>query len=161
MAIKIGRGEIEKLKKRATGAMSRLKNAREKAEETANQVVTAGTIGATAFLFGFANGRVADDEGKPGIEILGVPLDLLSAVGFHIMGFVVSDKYGGHFHNFGNGALASYTTILGVSVGTKMRAEANQAAANAAAPAASGRAIGPKRRQLSMEELQAIARQRA
>jgi len=129
MAINVGRKEVENLKKRAEGAMARLKGVKEKAENAAGRVVDAATIGGTSFLMGVVNGRFLDPAtGKRGLEVLGVPVEVIATVGFHVLGFMSSDKYGTHLHNFGNGALASYTNILGIGVGDKMRQTAARAA---------------------------------
>ena len=53
-----------------------------------------------------------------GVEFLGVPLDLIVAGGTHAVAFMgIAPK---HLHNFGDGALASYSTVLGAGIGRKM-----------------------------------------
>ena len=152
--IKVGRAEVERLKKQATGAMSRLRSVREKAEETAMVVVRSATVSGTAFLFGLTRGRFIDEQtGKPGVEIFGVPVELVAAAGFHVLGFMGSDKYGQHLHNFGDGALAAYTVGLGIDVGTRMR----QQAPAQPAQAASGALPRPR---MTTQQLYNLARQR-
>lgn len=158
MAINVGRKEVENLRKRAEGAMARLRGVREKAEQAAGTVIQSATIGGTAFLLGVVNGRFYDAATqKRGIEVLGVPLEIISTVGFHVLGFMSSEKYGEHLHNFGDGALAAYTNVLGMGVGEKMRQNAaNNAAAQAPAqvPASTS---GPG---LTPAQMQAIANMR-
>ena len=159
MAINVGRKEVENLKKRAEGAMARLRGVREKAEAAAGTVVQSATIGGTSFLLGVVNGRVVAPDGKRGVEVLGVPLEIIGAVGFHILGFMSSEKYGSHLHNFGDGALAAYTNLLGISVGEKMR-QANLAAQQPAAPAPAAIAPTASGSRLSAQQLQQIANMR-
>lgn len=136
MAMKFGKAEIDNLKKRAEGAMNRMRSIREKAEETAGRVVQIVTINGTAFGFGYLNGRMVNDRGERGVELFGVPVEAIAGIGLHLLGFMSSNKYGEHLHNFGNGALAAYSTTMGVEIGEKMRQNA-LTAARAAAPAAS------------------------
>ncbi len=134
MAFKIGRAEIDNLKKRAEGAMTRMKSIREKAEETAMRVVQTVTICGTSFGFGYMNGRMMDPQGRRGVELFGVPMEAITGIGMTLFGFMSSSsKYADHLHNIGNGALAAYTTSLGVEVGEKMRVNALRAANPAAA----------------------------
>jgi len=167
MAIRVGKNEVERLKKRAEGFSARLRSVKEKAEESAGHLVQTVTITATSFAFGLANGRFVDAQGRRGVELFGVPLELLSGIGIHLLGFMGSSKYSEHLHNIGDGAVAAYTTILGVSVGDRMRQ--NQASPNGANAETSGprrrpQQMGPGQRsqfnRLSDEEIMRIAASR-
>lgn len=142
--LQITRADAEKLLKRAQGAGQAIKRARERADEVVGTVVQTTEIGTAAFGFGLVNGRWG------GVEVLGVPLDLLAAGGLHVLGFVgvASD----HLHNFGDGALASFATTLGRGVGIEMAQKAAQQPNQLPAGAAAGYAG-----RLSREELQRLA----
>ncbi len=76
-------------------------------KDTAFQLVE---VNALAFGFGFV-------RGKWGGEVFKIPADLASGVVLHAAGFFGGRRWGHHFHNLGDGALASYFTTLGSSVG--------------------------------------------
>lgn len=121
MAHKIGKAEIERLRRRAESANSRLRNVKEKAEKATDAIVSALAINASSFAFGLVNGRWMDEDGERGVKIFGVPLELASGITLHLIGFAAGDMYANRLHDFGNGALAAYTTTMGVMIGDKMR----------------------------------------
>lgn len=112
----ITRSDAERLLKSAQSAKASIKRARERADEAIGRVVQTTEIGSAAFVMGVVNGR------WNGVEVLGVPLDLLLGGGLHVLAFagVASD----HLHNFGDGSLASYSTTLGAGIGREMAQKA-------------------------------------
>lgn len=102
--------------------LARIKNDH---KESMAALVYTGEGATAAFAMGMVNGRWG------GVELLGVPLSLLSAGGAHLLGFagIASE----HMHAFGNGFLFNYASELGLGIGARMAAEAARAAA---APAA-------------------------
>jgi len=85
---------------------------KEKATETMGVVVQTTEIGVAAFGFGVMRGKFQDPN------LMGVPIDLMAGLGLHVLGFFGgAGQYSSHSHNFGDGALASYLTSLGVGIG--------------------------------------------
>lgn len=121
----ISRSDAERLLKTAQNARASIKRARERADEAIGRIVQTTEIGSAAFVMGVVNGRWS------GVEVLGVPLDLLAGGGLHVLGFmgIAPD----HLHNFADGSLASYTATIGAGIGREMAAKAA-----AVPPAASG-----------------------
>ncbi len=81
-------------------------------------LVATSEMATAAFGMGVIDGRFG------GVELLGMPLSLLSAAGSHLMGF--AGVAPSHMHAFGNGFLANYLSTLGAGVGSKMLADANR-----------------------------------
>ena len=124
--------ELDKYKSAAKAAMTRAKNAKEEAIEATERakeevaeatmtVVQSLEVGATAFAFGVMNGR------KGGAEVAGVAADLAAAVALHSIGLFTGGDAAEHFHNCGDGALASYATIQGIGIGKKWAEDARKA----------------------------------
>jgi len=71
-----------------------------------------------AFGFGVLQTKVG------GIEIVGVPLELLAGVGAHAAAFMgIGGKAGSLLHSAGNGALAAWAVTMGRGVGEHMNAK--------------------------------------
>lgn len=120
MATKLSKTEFDRAKRLAQSAMSRARAMKEKAEGAVEQVTGAALVGGTAFLFSYAMHRFRGDDDAPGIEILGVPLDLGASLALHALAlFGVGGKYSEQMKQIANGALASYTTTLGAGLGTR------------------------------------------
>lgn len=117
--------QLEGIERSLKAKDSTIKRVKEEAEKTVLQVVRTVEITGTAFGLGVVNGRY----GSP--SILGVPVDLGIGLAGHAAAFF--DIAPDHMHAVGDGALASYTTALGVGVGTKMLQETQRAAAQMAA----------------------------
>lgn len=113
---------LEDLQSKYEGMKSRVKNITAAAEDKVMTVVQSAEVGVTAFGFGVINGYWA----RP--ELLGVPVDGLTALGLHGVGFFMKPEVGRHLHNLGDGALSSWLTGVGVGIGTKMLQEKNAAA---------------------------------
>jgi len=104
-------------------AMARVKQIKEKTTEAMGQVVQTVEVGVAAFGFALARGRFEDKEG---LNVVGVPVDLGVGVLAHVLGFMgAAGKYDEHLHNFGDGALACYLTVLGGGIGRDMKVKAD------------------------------------
>lgn len=89
---------------------------KEKGQEQLGHVLQTAEVGATAFGFGFARGKMGDAEGN--LDIAGMPASLVAAVGMHGLGFMgVFGKHSEHAHNIGDGALAEYAAVQGMRMG--------------------------------------------
>jgi hypothetical protein len=89
---------------------------KEKGQEQLGHVLQTAEVGATAFGFGFARGKMGDAEGN--LDIAGMPTSLVAAVGMHGLGFMgVFGKHSEHAHNIGDGALAEYAAVQGMRMG--------------------------------------------
>ncbi len=105
----------------AKDALSRAKHSiarvREKAETAIGQGIEVAEVGATAFGFGYANGRWGGDEGE--IKVFGLPVDL--GTGIALTGLAMFGgfgKYAEHGVNVGAGAIASYGYRTGYQLGS-------------------------------------------
>lgn len=118
-ALQISKGELVKLAKKAEGLQSRAKKAMEKADEAIEKVVRTAEIGASAFGFGLIQGRYGS------IEVVGVPIDLASGLGLHVLGFMgVGGAMGSHLHSLADGAIASYAVTMGRGAGVTWKEKA-------------------------------------
>jgi len=124
--MKLSLSQLSNLESKYTSAKKSVQRVREEAQATVMQVVRTVEVGGTAFSFGIVNGR----WGRP--EFVGVPVDLLTSIGLHGLGFVLDKEAAPHLHNLGDGALASYLTALGTGIGAKMLQESSAAALPAA-----------------------------
>jgi hypothetical protein len=115
------------------GRMTRLN---EKAGEAMEGVVMTLEIQAGAFLFGAIQGAFyepdpAKPNEKPGVHILGMPVEAIAGIGLIVGGFmgVGGSKWSEHMEHLGNGALAAWTSNLGRGYGFKFRSERKAKAA--------------------------------
>lgn len=106
--------QLGDLEQKFTSLKASAKRVREEAQETVMTVVRSVEVGGTAFGLGIVNGRFQ----RP--ELLGVPADLLVAIGAHGLGFAMDKNVAPHCHNIGDGALCSYLSTMGIGIGTKM-----------------------------------------
>jgi hypothetical protein len=118
------------LKNALMSARGKLARLNEKAGETIEGVVKTLEIQGAAFVFGAIQGAwyepdPSKPDDKPGLHVLGMPVEGVVGVGLMIGGFVGlgGDKWAGHLINFGNGALAAYTSNLGRGFGYKFKKE--------------------------------------
>lgn len=125
MARSVSLREFEEVSDKLDRANTRAKNLKARADDAVMGVVETAEIGSAAFTIGMLDGRYG------GVEILGVPLSLGSAIGLHLTALagVAPD----HLHAFGNGALAAYLNTLGSGVGAKMAQDAHAKISAAAA----------------------------
>jgi|GEM_PF-1112262 len=126
MAFQISKAQVTELQEKAKRAFARARGMAEKSEAVVERVVQSAEVQAGAFAFGLVNGRFNAPE------IAGVPIDLGAGLGLHFLSFAgIGGGQAKHMQAFGDGALASYFTNLGNTVGTRMR---SRAAAPAAQP---------------------------
>lgn len=118
--LSITREQAERLLKESHRAKAMVKRAKETAQATIDTVVTTAEVGGAALTFGVINGRFG------GVELVGIPIDLVAALTCHGLGFLLDDEYADHLHNFGNGALATYLATLGASLGHEMALKAGK-----------------------------------
>lgn len=130
------------LREKFLNMSGRLKRLNEKAGETIEGVVMTLEIQASAFLFGAIQGAFyepnpAKPNDKPGVHLLGIPVEAIAGLGLILGGFMGlgGAKYSDHLEHLGNGALAAWTSNLGRGWGFKFRSER-------AAKAAGGKTSG-------------------
>ncbi len=100
----------------AHSAQTRLKHLRERGEEAVEQVTRTIEVTGSAFVLGMVQGAGVFARG----EVFHMPLELITGLGLHglrILG--LGGKHAQHLSNFGDGALAAYTNILGRGVGAQ------------------------------------------
>lgn len=119
MALAVSQKDIINYKNRVDRLTARAKGIIEKSKQTMDTVVTTTEVSAASFLFGLAQGKFG------GIQIVGVPVDLLAGIGLHIMAFsgVGGKKNEQHLHAFADGALASFFNHLGRDVGYAIQSD--------------------------------------
>jgi hypothetical protein len=122
MAITVSKHEAKHAIKRLEGLKRRVANIREKAEASAGKMIRTAETGGAAFAAGVIQGRTG------GIEIVGVPFELLAGSALNVLGyFGGAGKHSDHLNNIGDGFLAAYLTTLGRGVGAQMLAKTSQA----------------------------------
>lgn len=110
---------VSQMKKALERAKGSIKNVKAKAEEAIQTAVTSGETVGTAFLTGYARGRMGDANGR---WLVGnVDVDLAGGLGMHVVGFVISDKLADHAHAIGNGALSTYGAFKGFEWGRESK----------------------------------------
>lgn len=116
-ALSISKQQVMKIKRQAENMRKRAARAMEHAEGVIKVGVRTAEVGAAAFGLGVLNGKQGEMP-----EIVGVPVDLGAATVLHIMGFMgVGGDLSDHLHAFGDGALASYLTTQGLTVGDEWK----------------------------------------
>jgi len=122
MALSVSQKDIINFKNHAERAIKKSRTVIEKSKQTMDTVVNTTEVGAAAFLFGLAQGKFG------GIQIVGVPLDLLAGIGLHIAAFSGVGGKGNqkHLHAFADGALASFFNHLGRDVGYAVQTPADR-----------------------------------
>lgn len=114
-----GGGRMTKAEGELDKAKSKLAHMREKWEETTESLMGSAEISAAAFGLGYVNGRYG------GLELFGVPLELLLGAGLTLVAQTkIAGKSSGHMANLGNGALAVYFGTLGTGLGRQSRSQA-------------------------------------
>lgn len=121
---------VNALREKFLSMKGRLSRLNEKAGEAIEGVVKTIEIQAAAFLFGAIQGAFyepnpAKPDDKPGVHVLGIPLEAIVGIGLIVGGFmdVGGAKYADHMENLGNGCLAAWTSNLGRGWGFKFRKE--------------------------------------
>jgi hypothetical protein len=91
------------------------KNARAKAGEVTEALLTLGETAGTAFAFGYYEGAVTSPKQ---FEFFGVPAPLLAGLGAHAFALLgVGRGMDEHLRAIGNGALASHLNGIGRQMG--------------------------------------------
>lgn len=118
------------LREKFLSMRGRLQRLNEKAGEAMEGVIMTLEIQAGAFLFGAIQGAFyepdpANPNQKPGVHVLGIPVEALAGIGLILGGFmgVGGAKYSTHMEHLGNGVLAAWTSNLGRGWGFKFKAE--------------------------------------
>ena len=116
---RIGKAEIMKVYDQAKRLKESAKRTREQAGETIERVVASVEVGSAAFVLGIIQGRWGPLENWP------ISLDLSLALGLNLAGFMGfgGARWAPHLNNFGNGALASWTSTTGRGIGLTMKAK--------------------------------------
>lgn len=109
--MKLSKADLSRAAHRAESLKTRLSSLRKKTEKTTEKVVHTIEVGAGAFTAGVIQGR-------GGIDVFNVPLELLLGAGLNLAGYMgLGGKMGEHLHGLGDGLLAGYATQLGFGVG--------------------------------------------
>ena len=114
--LSISKNEASQLIQKAKSAQASVRRVREELTEKVEAVVSGAEVAATAWGLGVINGRYG------GVEVVGVPLDLLVGAAGHVLG--LCGVAPSHMHAIGNGGVASLTHTLGLGVGRDMKNKA-------------------------------------
>ena len=144
--MKLTKKHMDELEKRISSLKSRASKLKDKAEGITETIVQTGVIGGTSFGFGLLSGYWVNDDGTRGVQLLGMPLDLGTGIGMHLLGFMAGGRWAEQWHNVGDGAIAAYLNTLGAGVGDRMRLQRG-----AAAPATPAVASGAARQELDAD----------
>jgi hypothetical protein len=121
MALHFGPAHITRFKAQADSITKKARIALAKADQAVDTVITTSEVSAASFLFGLAQGKFG------GVAVFGVPIDLLSGLGLHVLAFAgIGGKNSYHLHSFGDGALASFFGGLGRQVGRQIQTPADR-----------------------------------
>lgn len=119
----ISLAEARKLERRAMSASASARRARELAGEKMGQVVRSLEVTASAGMLGYMRGRY----GK--VLWWGAPRELVVGLGLHALAlWDIGDGMSPHFAAFGDGALAGFVNIKGISAGVAARRLAGETA---------------------------------
>ncbi len=114
--LKVSASTLTKYKNLAEKAMTRAKAARAQGEEVVERVQRTAISTGAAFGLGLVQGKTG------GIEMFGLPLDLLVGAGAHVAGFMkVGGRRSDTLHYIGDGAMAAYAVTMGRSVGANWK----------------------------------------
>lgn len=92
------------------------KKARQKAGEVVQEVVRTAEVGGAAFALAYIDGKRAR-EGKPHLDIFGVPGTLAVGVGAKVAALMGVGGAEEHVKAIGDGALAAYFANVGFTAG--------------------------------------------
>jgi len=123
---------VNQLREKFLSMRTKISRMNEKAGEAIEGVVMTLEVQSAAFLFGALQGAFyepnpAKKDDKPGVHLLGIPVEAVAGLGLILGGFmgVGGAKYSTHLEHLGNGALAAWTSNLGRGWGFKFRSEQN------------------------------------
>lgn len=112
----ISRNFLEGLATRHHHLKTRYASQIEKGERALHQVGKTLEISGAAFVTGAAHAKLG------GVEVFGVPVELLAGVAAHGAGFfLVSNRNAHHAHYIGDGILAAFAARMGQEVGQKWK----------------------------------------
>jgi hypothetical protein len=121
---------VNTLRERYLSMKGKIAKLNDKAGEAIEGVVKVLEIQAGAFIFGAIQGAFYEPDpskpnDKPGVHVLGIPVEAIAGVGLIVGGFMGlgGAKWSDHLTNLGNGALAAYTSNLGRGWGFKFKAD--------------------------------------
>lgn len=110
-AITVSKAEVGRMSDRVQSLQKRIGKFKHAAEEMTEKFVRTLEVGAAALGTGVVQGR-------GGVEVMGVPVELGAALGLNLAGyFGVAGKHSGHLNNLGDGALAGYLAQVGRGIG--------------------------------------------
>lgn len=121
MTMALQKSDLKSIRTRYEGAARSLAKYKHSAEQAARVVIHGMEATGTAFGLGIANGYY------DGVEIVGMPIDLLVAGGATVGALTLSDDLAPHLQAVAIGATCSYAGTLGMSVGQKLRAKTEAA----------------------------------
>ena len=116
-ALTVSRAQLDKAHEKVTALQSRVRNIRNQAEQTTMRVVRSIEVTGAAFGAGVL-------QGTGGIEVMGVPLELLGGGLLNLGGYLgVAGNASEHLVNVGDGLLAGYASAVGRGVGAELAAD--------------------------------------
>lgn len=116
MALQLTTADAKRAIQRADSLRNRLSSMKAKGEEVVENAARTLEVSASAFGLGVIQGAGVFKGG----ELFKIPLELFAGLAFHGMRLLgLGGKHGSHLSNFGDGALASYTHVLGRGVGAQ------------------------------------------
>lgn len=125
---------VNQLREKFLSMRGKISRMNEKAGEAIEGVVMTLEVQSAAFLFGALQGAFyepnpAKPNDKPGVHLLGIPVEAVAGLGLILGGFmgVGGSKWSEHMEHLGNGALAAWTSNLGRGWGFKFRSDRNAA----------------------------------
>lgn len=117
--LQITKADAKRAVTRYEALKNRVAGMREDAKRVTKHVVRTAEVGLTAFGLGVMQGRT------DGVEILGMPMELVVGGGFTVFSLLGgAGEYSDHLAAVGDGAIAAYATTLGRGVGITMRQKA-------------------------------------
>lgn len=118
-ALQLSKNDVHALVKKAESLQNRVQKVKDKADNMVEKGVDAALTAGTAFGFGVLQARTG------GVEVFGVPAELLVGAGAHVAGFMgIGGKASNMLHSVGNGALAAWAVTMGRGVGDQMKKKA-------------------------------------
>lgn len=119
MAMVISKQDGKRAFERLQSFKSRVAKIRQSAEKTTEKFVRTVEVSGAALGMGIIQGKTG------GVEVIGMPIDLLSGVSLSVLGyFGAAGKMSDHLNNLGDGCLAAYFATVGRGIGQQWEAKA-------------------------------------
>lgn len=136
--------QVRELQDRASRAIARAKAVRENASHQVERLTGIAmdgvTVAGTALGCGVLTGRYE------GLDVLGVSVDAVLAVGLHAAGLLVEDEHTARtLHSAGHGALAAWSHTYGLGLGRSWALENKGSAAQQTAALPANTSVVPVR----------------